>query len=587
MADSSRPRIRELEPRLINQIAAGEIVERPASLVKELLENSVDAGARRIVVEVEQGGMQRVAVHDDGVGIHPDDLELAVARHATSKLAALDDLDRVATLGFRGEALPSIASVARLTVRSRIEGADCGWELVCEGGARGERRPVAREAGTTVEVRDLFFNVPARRKFLRAEATELAHVDNVVRRLALGSFETAIELRHNARVGRRYPASGGDDARAQRVAAVCGDAFLAQCLPIDEQAGGMRLWGWIGLPAVSRSQTDLQFFYINGRWIRDKVVTHAVRQAYSEVLYQGRQPAYALYLELDPGRVDVNVHPTKHEVRFRDSRPVHDLVYRTVHRALEHTRAGATPRAAPAATAHRPPPTQARLPLAAREQLATYTALHDPSPAAEINPAPEAATVVPPLGFALAQLKGVYILAENRDGLVLVDMHAAHERIVLEKLKRELGDAGIVAQPLLVPVSMTVSDTEADLIEGHAPSFDRLGFDVSRSGPRSISVHSVPQLLADADIAALVRDVISDIAEHGHSRRVEQTLETLLGNMACRSAVRANRRLSIAEMNALLREMETTERSDQCNHGRPTWTEVPLDELDKWFLRGR
>ncbi len=585
VATRQRPRIRALETGLINQIAAGEIIERPASLVKELIENSVDAGATRIAIDLQQGGVGRVAVSDDGVGIHPDDLELAVSRHATSKLEALDDLERVATLGFRGEALPSIASVARLALRSRLAHADSGWEVVCEGGERTSRRPVAHVPGTTVEVRDLFFNVPARRKFLRSERTELLHIDTVVRRVALACFDKALELRHNGRACLALAAAVSAQARERRVGEVCGDDFAEQCLRVDESAAGMRLWGWVGTPGFSRSQRDLQYFFINARPVRDKLIAHAVRQAYRDVLHHGRHPAFVLHLEMDPARVDVNVHPAKHEVRFRDGRSVHDLVYRTLHAALAQPAGAAAGHGS--APAPQPPSRHQRgLALEVSEQMQTYAALHaEPAEAAPEERSHAGET--PPLGFARAQLKGVYIVAENRHGLVLVDMHAAHERIVYENLKRQLEDRAVAAQPLLVPVKLHVSAAEARVVEQHGDQFEHFGFDLSPLDETTLVVRRVPQLLAHVDIAALVRDVVSDLAEHGRTQRISEVINTMLAGMACHGAVRANRSLTLPEMNALLREMEATERSGQCNHGRPTWVQLSMSELDKWFLRGR
>ena len=585
VATRQRPRIRALETGLINQIAAGEIIERPASLVKELIENSVDAGATRITIDLQQGGVARVAVSDDGVGIHPDDLELAVSRHATSKLEALDDLERVATLGFRGEALPSIASVARLALRSRLAQADSGWEVVCEGGARTRRRPVAHVPGTTVEVRDLFFNVPARRKFLRSERTELLHIDQVVRRVALACFDKALELRHNGRACLALAAAVSDEACERRVGEVCGDAFAEQCLRVDESGPGMRLWGWVGTPGFSRSQRDLQYFFINARPVRDKLIAHAVRQAYQDVLHHGRHPAFVLHLEMDPARVDVNVHPAKHEVRFRDGRSVHDLVYRTLHAALAQPAGAAAGHGS--APAPQPPSRHQRgLALEVSEQMQTYAALHAEPAEVPLDERSQAGET-PPLGFARAQVKGVYIVAENRHGLVLVDMHAAHERIVYENLKQQLEERAVAAQPLLVPVKLHVSAAEARVVEQHGDEFERFGFDLSPLDATTLVVRRVPQLLAHVDIAALVRDVVSDLAEHGRTQRIGEVINSMLASMACHGAVRANRSLTLPEMNALLREMEATQRSGQCNHGRPTWVQVSMSELDKWFLRGR
>ncbi|MBV2133657.1 DNA mismatch repair endonuclease MutL [Pseudomonas sp. MAP12] len=632
---SEAARIQLLTPRLANQIAAGEVVERPASVAKELLENSLDAGAKRIDVEVEQGGIKLLRVRDDGGGIAPDDLPLALARHATSKIRELEDLERVLSLGFRGEALASISSVARLTLTSRRRGAPQAWQVEAEGRDMATRvQPAAHPDGTTVEVRDLFFNTPARRKFLRAEKTEFDHLQEVIRRLALTHFEVGFHLRHNGKGVLALHPAGDEISRARRVASVCGPAFLEQALPIDIERNGLRLWGWVGLPTFSRSQADLQYFYVNGRMVRDKLVAHAVRQAYRDVLYNGRHPAFVLFLEIDPAVVDVNVHPTKHEVRFRDSRMVHDFLYGTLHRALADVRpedqlaAPATLRGeAPisglaagefagqnemALAAHvpsapveasrwqptlggqsvggggggyRPPPPangqpQAELQGAYREFFAPLTEAAPPT-------LPQGQGDVPPLGYALAQLKGVYILAENAQGLVLVDMHAAHERITYERLKSAMASEGLRGQPLLVPESIALSQREGDCAEEHADWFARLGFELQRLGPETLAIRQIPALLKQAEASQLVRDVLSDLLEFGSSDRIQAHLNELLATMACHGAVRANRRLTVPEMNALLRDMEQTERSGQCNHGRPTWTQLGMDDLDKLFLRGR
>ncbi|WJW74823.1 DNA mismatch repair endonuclease MutL [Thiohalobacter sp. IOR34] len=591
--------IRQLPPQLINQIAAGEVVERPASVLKELLENSLDAGARRLEIDIEQGGVRRIQVRDDGCGIPRQELALALARHATSKIESLDDLERVASLGFRGEALPSIASVSRLTLTSRVDGADSGWRVCGDGSDRVEPPcPAAHPPGTTVEVRDLFFNTPARRKFLRTEATEFRHVEDVVRRIALSRFGVEIQLRHNRRSLWRLPPASGRAEQERRLARLCGAPFVEQSLYVEQQAAGLELRGWLGLPTFSRSQADLQYFFVNGRMVRDRLIAHAVRQAYQDVLYHGRHPAFVLYLDLDPATVDVNVHPAKSEVRFRDSRLVHDVIYRTLHQAIAALRPGesdapsrAAPPAAPPAAA---PPSQQAMPLRVQEQLAGYAALHPPPVAETTAPTAEGlaeaepdADEVPPLGFALAQLHGIYILAQNAAGLVLVDMHAAHERITYEGLKRSLAGEGIRSQPLLVPLTLRVSEREAALAEAQPGVFRELGFEVDRIGPEQLAVRQIPALLREADVAALVRDVLCDLLTHGVSQRLETALNAVLSTMACHGSVRANRQLSLAEMNALLRDMERTERSGQCNHGRPTWLQFGLDELDQLFMRGQ
>ncbi|UCC15422.1 MAG: DNA mismatch repair endonuclease MutL [Gammaproteobacteria bacterium] len=584
--------IRRLPAQLVNQIAAGEVVERPASVVKELLENSLDAGANRIEIEAEGGGLRLCRIRDDGCGISPDQTELALARHATSKIESLDDLEHVATLGFRGEALPSIASVSRLTLTTRVAGSDSGWRLQIEGGRASPGQPAAHPVGTTIEVRDLFYNTPARRKFMRTERTELGHLERVARRIALSRFDVAFRMVHNQRPVFDLRPAPDREAMDQRVKEMCGRGFVEEAMFVDQSASGMRLWGWLGLPTFSRAQADLQHFFLNGRMVRDKVVTHAIRSAYADVLYHGRQPAYLLYLEMDPAGVDVNAHPTKHEVRFRDSRSVHGFLYSTVDRSISQTRPGgdhATGQRAPGILAGETTAGQRSISFGVAEPGA-LTAF-DQLAAAPAGIAGDPGAVEDmeywPLGTALAQLHGVYILAQNRKGLVLVDMHAAHERIVYERLKESIGEGPVRSQPLLVPPTLHVSGVEADLAESRAEDLAQLGFEIRRTGPDTLSVRQAPGLLRDADIESLVRDVLSDFSTLGSSRRVEETVNDLLSTMACHGSVRANRRLTIPEMNALLRDMEETERSDQCNHGRPTWTQLPLDELDRLFLRGR
>ncbi|WP_047301339.1 DNA mismatch repair endonuclease MutL [Pseudomonas fluorescens] len=636
MSDSviSGARIELLSPRLANQIAAGEVVERPASVIKELLENSLDSGAKRIDVDVEQAGVKLLRVRDDGGGISSDDLPLALARHATSKIRDLEDLERVMSLGFRGEALASISSVARLTLTSRTRDAEQAWQVETEGRDMAPRvQPAAHPVGTSVEVRDLFFNTPARRKFLKAEKTEFDHLQEVIKRLALARFDVAFHLRHNGKSILSLHEAKDDAARARRVAAVCGSGFLEQALPIEVERNGLHLWGWVGLPTFSRSQADLQYFYVNGRAVRDKLVAHAVRQAYRDVLFNGRHPTFVLFFEVDPSAVDVNVHPTKHEVRFRDGRMVHDFLYGTLHRALGDVRPE-DQLAAPAAVAGivRPsgieagefgPQGEMRLAanlaleqpqsepgysapgsaagngyqyqytprpqpvLPAAEAQGVYREFFAPLPGAAATALPEGQEDIPPLGYALAQLKGIYILAENALGLVLVDMHAAHERIMYERLKVAMASEGLSGQPLLVPESIAVSQREADCAEEHAAWFQRLGFELQRLGPESLAIRQIPALLKQAEANRLVHDVLADLMEYGTSDRIQAHLNELLGTMACHGAIRANRRLAVAEMNGLLRDMENTERSGQCNHGRPTWTQLGLDDLDKLFLRGR
>ncbi len=598
-------RIQRLSPRLANQIAAGEVVERPASVVKEVLENSLDAGATRVDIDIEAAGCKLIRIRDNGSGIDPEDLPLALSRHATSKIASLDDLERVGSLGFRGEALASIGSVSRLTLTSNHrDGTSEGCSALCEGREMDvQLRPAPHPRGTTVEVRDLFFNTPARRKFLRTEKTEFNHLEEVVKRLALSRFDVGFTLRHNGKVIHSLAGAGSDAERQRRVAAVCGPAFMEQALFIEVERGDMRLWGWLGLPTFSRSQADLQYFFVNGRVIRDKLVAHAVKQAYRDVLYHGRHPAFVLFLELDPAQVDVNVHPGKHEVRFRDSRAVHQCIFSGLHRALADVRPAAAPtplttaeglavNTATGEIASQPGlgwgapaayhPTSAPLPGQSGEQLRSYAGLH-PRVLSEAQTPEE----VPPLGYALAQLKGIYILAENAEGLVLVDMHAAHERITYERLKAARALDAIPGQPLLVPEAIAVSEREVALAQEHADVFARLGLLVEVAGEESLLVRQIPVTLRGSDVAALVRDVLSDLAEYGSSDRIEAHMDDILSTMACHGSVRANRRLSVPEMNALLRDMEETERSGQCNHGRPTWTRMSLEELDKLFLRGR
>lgn len=592
--------IRQLPDTLINQIAAGEVVERPASVVKELVENALDAGAMRIDIDLEGGGVRLIRIRDDGGGIAAEDLPLAVSRHATSKIASLDDLEGVATLGFRGEALPSIASVSRFALISRHDGSQHGAALEIDGGRIGEVTPKSHPQGTTVEVRDLFFNVPARRKFLKAERTELGHIEDWLRQLALARPDVELRVSHNGKPSRRWKGEG-DLLSEVRLHEALGEEFANHALRIDHAAAGLRLHGWIAQPVYNRASADQQYLYVNGRAVRDRSVAHAVKQAYADVLFHGRQPAYVLFLELDPRRVDVNVHPAKHEVRFRDARLIHDFVYRTLNDALAETRAGSAPMPLAAAqdnapsvsVAYRWNATAPQSPLGLQqvaETRAGYAALYGgtvaPSAPAVPLPASDDATM-PPLGYAIAQLHGIYILAENADGLIVVDMHAAHERIGYEKLKCAHDGEGLRTQPLLVPMTVPVAEREADVAEREAETLALLGFELTRSGPQSLVLRSVPALLAHGDIEALLRDVLTDLREHGESRRVAAARDELLATMACHGAVRANRRLTLPEMNALLREMEVTERSGQCNHGRPTWARFSLAEIDRWFLRGR
>ena len=593
--------IQVLPAQLVNQIAAGEVIERPASVVKELLENSLDAGAQAIEVDIDQGGMQRIRVRDDGRGIEQDELSLALCRHATSKIASLADLEQVNSLGFRGEALPSIASVSRLQLSSRTPLQQSGWRVQSDGSDQQlSAAPVAHMPGTTVDVKELFFNTPARRKFMRTENTEFKHIQNVVRRIALSCFPVSLNLQHNQRPVFHLPAAVSREQQERRVADLCGKAFMEQSVYIEHAAAGLSLHGWVALPTFSRSQADLQFFYVNNRMVRDKLVTHAIRQAYQDVLFHGRHPAYVLFLSIDPATVDVNAHPAKHEVRFRDSRLVHDYLFRTLHETLAQVRpASDQPTPQPArpldtlqvTTAAAVAPLQSGMSLGVQEQMKRYAALHPATATPVVMSSVDTVAAGEgddfPLGFALAQLHGVFILAQNNDGLVLVDMHAAHERITYEGLKQAQQGEGIRSQPLLVPLSLDVSEGEADVCEERQDWFRTLGFETGRLGREQIVVRQVPALLANSDVAALVRDVLSDLLEHGSSQRIQDSVNELLSTMACHGSIRANRRLSNDEMNGLLREMERTERSGQCNHGRPTWVQVSIEELNKLFLRGR
>jgi len=596
------PNINTLSPQLANQIAAGEVVERPASVLKELVENSLDAGATRIDIEVEQGGSKRLMVRDNGCGIKHDDMPLALSRHATSKISDIDDLEAVATLGFRGEALASIASVSRLTLTSN-NGESQGWRAVSEGRDMDvDVQPAAHPEGTSVEVRDLFFNTPARRKFLRTENTEYNRIDDHAKKLALSHMQVAFSLRHNQRVNLNLLPAETVQEKEKRVADICGRPFMEQALYIDNQSSGIRLWGWIGLPTFSRSQTDLQHFFVNGRSIKDKVVSHAVRQAYQDVLYHGRHPAFVLFLEIEPKDVDVNVHPTKHEVRFRDGRMIHGFVGGTLKKALAEDRPQDHLQSNDTAVAnHSLPeesiPQQSSMGLApssysfgAQSVAPKSGAINTPMQAYQSlygSDHSEGSDTIPPLGFAIAQLKGIYILAENEQGMIVVDMHAAHERITYEKMKTDFDNEGLISQPLLVPESLSVSQREADAVEQNPEVFSRLGFTVERAAMENIVVREIPALLRGTQVEALLRDVISDILEHGTSARIREQINEILSTMACYGSVRANRKLTIPEMDALLRDMEATERSGQCNHGRPTYFQLSLDELDKLFLRGR
>ena len=618
-------RIHALDARLVNQIAAGEIIERPASMLKELIENSLDAGATSIDIEVEQAGVKRLKITDNGHGILKHDLAMALSRHATSKIENLTDLEQIATLGFRGEALPSIASVTRMTIKSKEQGADQAWMVSSDGNnTTTEAVPVAHPVGTSIETRDLFYNTPARRKFLRTDNTEFKHLDQVVRKMALSRFDVAFKLQHNGKVILHLPSVPADDAR--RLKMVCGDNVPENSLYFDEQREGMRLSGWAGLPSFSRSQGDMQYFFLNGRLVRDKTIIHAVRLGYQDVLFHGRHPIYVLYLEMDPAGVDVNVHPTKHEVRFRDSRSVHGFIFRSLQRyvgasasesgslQVDAEQGAAAPKPInPNADQNagimsqivqqspiRYQESERVTPQQVREQINGYQKIAEGAFRAEPfsqtletkklddnSVASVDSDEVPPMGYALAQLKGIYILAENSEGLVLVDMHAAHERITYERLKTALDTADIQQQPLLVPVTIQVSETEIMAWQQDQNLFVKLGLEVEQLDEQVLIIRSVPDILANADVSQLIRDVLSDLVANEHSNRIEETIHEILSSMACHCSVRANRLLSIAEMNALLRDMEVTERSGQCNHGRPTWVQMSINQLDGWFKRGQ
>ena len=612
--------IRTLPPQLINQIAAGEVVERPASAIKELVENAFDAGADRIEIEIEQGGMGLIRVRDNGCGIHKDELPLALSRHATSKISSLEDLENVLTMGFRGEALPSISSVSRLPLPSSPPGPHHAWQIQTDGGEKHfDLTPASHPEGSTVEIRDLFYNTPARRKFLRSEKTEFQHIETVVRRMALSRMDVAITLSHNEREILRLPPSKDPSGSPQRLEAILGHDFLEQSLPIEHHAADLRLHGWVGLPTFSRSQPDQQYFYVNGRLVRDKVVNVAIRQAFQDVLYHGRHPIYVLYLELDPTLVDVNAHPTKMEVRFREARMVHDFLFSSLHRALGGATAGGHtgnlttiqtsspdfqtssrenyPRGS--GSSGRDYPTerfagfsagrQSQLSLDTPSVLESYDRLLNPhvAPPLPSSYEPGASDADGRLGHAIAHLHGAFILAENAEGLILVDAHAAHERVTYEKLKAEQIQGSIASQSLLLPIPLEVTEAEADAAEEQQTALEALGVELRRTGPTNIMVTALPARLPVADADQLIRDVLADFAHQGQSRRLEETLNQILATMACHGSVRANRHLSLPEMNALLREMETTERSGQCNHGRPTWVQLTLQDLNGLFQRGR
>ena len=595
--------IQKLTDTLINQIAAGEVIERPASIVKELLENSIDAEADNISIELDKGGIQQIRIRDNGTGIEKSQMEMALTRHATSKISSLDDLQGVITLGFRGEALPSIASVSRLTLTSNTQQSTQGWQLRIDGGSQHQTsKPSAHTQGTTVEVNDLFYNTPARRKFMRTEKTEYLHCEQVIKRLALANFQIAFTLRHNQKTIYTLPAANSREEKVSRLHKLLGAAFVDNAIYFERSVNDMCLNGWLAAPAFSRSQTDLQFQYVNDRNIRDKTISHAVKLAYQDVLHHGRHPAYLVFLTIDPHSVDVNAHPAKHEVRFRDSRSIHDFIRQTLKQAIGELRpaqldsnefAKLASNVSPSSA-----PTQPNLkpnnPSAGSHFKQLYSApIAEPQvdylTTAAVKTADniEQDVAVPPLGYALAQLHGIYILAQNEQGLVLVDMHAAHERIVYERLKSIESSSAAIRQQLLVPVQIAVTQAEAQVAEQQQDLFNSLGFEVNRIGQESIAVRAIPQILSHANISELIRDLLTDWQKNSLSTRIEQARDEILSTIACHSSVRANRKMTIEEMNALLRSMEKTARSNQCNHGRPTWIQLSVKDLDKLFLRGR
>jgi DNA mismatch repair protein MutL len=593
---SASPTIRLLPELLINQIAAGEVIERPASALKELLENSLDAGAQAISVELAAGGVKQVSVIDDGSGIGRDELKLALARHATSKITSLDDLEHVASLGFRGEALASIASVSRMELTSRRAEDRHAYRVTAEGPSLGAPEPATLARGTRIDVRELYYNTPARRKFLKSEQTEFAHCEEAFRRIALSRPDVAFSLTHNGRVRLQVK----PQPLAARVAAVLGEEFADGALPVEESGGQISIRGAISSPSHAKGTRDAQYFFVNGRCIRDKLVAHAIRQAYADVLHHDRHPAFVLFLDIDPQLVDVNVHPAKAEVRFRDSRAVHQFIFHALHKTLSRSAGDAAPATAahsaplsatPAAPFYR---NQGAMTLGIAQPAGAYATLFAPRPAADTATLPEAAPLpaLPPsgdehpLGFALAQLAGIYILAENRNGLIIIDMHAAHERIMYEKLKTALDGRTIPMQPLLVPVHFAAEALDVATTEDEREGLQALGFDIAPAGPGALIVRGVPALLADADAQALALDVLHEVREYGASRIATERGNELLSTMACHAAVRANRKLTVPEMNALLRDMEATERSGQCNHGRPTWHQFSVADLDRLFRRG-
>jgi DNA mismatch repair protein MutL len=579
--------IRSLPELLVNQIAAGEVVDRPASALKELMENSLDAGAQSIAVDLVEGGVRRLKVVDDGAGIERDDLPLAVARFATSKIATLEDLEHAATLGFRGEALASIGAVARLAIVSRRAEERHAWRIACEAGAVSGVEPAALATGTSVEVEDLYFNTPARRKFLKSEATEFARCDEAYERIALSRPAVAFSLTHNGRRTSHLPPEG----LRERTARLIGEDFAGSAVQVSAESSRVRMSGFAAPPGFTRASRDAQFLYVNGRFVRDKVVAHAIREAYADVLHHDRHAAFVLFLEIDPALVDVNVHPAKSEVRFRESSAVHQFVFHALSRALAATLEGAKGEKGPSYfsdSKSNPPSFSTQSSFAVAQPSRGYEALFATAVQDERRVAAQSvAAESPALGFALAQLHGVYVLAQNMAGLVLIDMHAAHERIVYEGLKDALDVAALPSQPLLAPIAMTATTDEVEQAELARAELGSLGFDVAAAGPRELVIRAVPAQLADLDAPGLLRSVLGEMREFGASRVLIERRNELLSTMACHAAVRANRSLTLPEMNALLRQMEHTERAGSCNHGRPTWVQFPMADLDRLFLRGR
>jgi len=613
-------RIQLLPDQLISQIAAGEVVERPASALKELLENSLDAGSSDIQVALQQGGIKQIRVADNGAGVAKEDLELALTRHATSKIASLEDLESVASLGFRGEALASIASISRTQLLSRQADAKHAWRIASEGSNISVIEPAALDAGTIIEVSDLYFNTPARRKFLKTEGTEFGHCEEIFNRIALSRPDVALMLQHNGRALSRYAVSPPE----RRFAEVLGSEFAAESISLDESAAGLRLWGMAAKPTFNRNSRDTQYVYVNGRFVRDKLIAHAIRQAYQDVLHHDRHPAFVLFLELDPTLVDVNVHPAKTEVRFRDAQAMHRFIFHSLNKALASP-TGASSAVTASQAGYNPfsqqpsntnyPTYQSQINLRSGEPSGFYDTMFGTrsaaasggsgSPGYYVSPVryapefeaesaigqPQNNTQEYPLGFAVAQIHGVYVLAQNALGLIVVDMHAAHERIMYEKLKNALDSKSVPMQPLLLPVSFNADKLEVATVQealgGNDESLQQLGFDIAVLSPTTLAVRAVPTMLQSADVVELARDVLRDFREYGASRALTERRNELLGTMACHAAVRANRSLTIPEMNALLRDMEATERSGQCNHGRPTWFQVSMADLDKMFMRGK